>query len=514
MNKKQISKNMLTGLVSSGVLLLTSLLLTPYLVQVLGDEAYGYIGLANNFITGATVLTIALNSMANRFIIIAAENNDKQKVDVYFSSLFAAGAVLTILFLILGSLLTLNIEHVFNVSPNLLVPVKICFFVAILNFCAGTFFSVFGTPAFIKNRIDLASLFSLLANLAKLAFLLVAFIAFKPQIYYVTLAALVYTMVVNLGNLYLSKKLMPEIVIKVSLVDIKTIGSFLKSGFWNSLSGLVRFFSSGLDLALANWLLDGAAMGLISISTTLPVAVSSIWGAVVNSFWPSLAALYAKGDIDGQTEMSIKTTKIQCAIMVVPIAGIAIFSAKFYALWMPYKDAADINILYLLTLLKAFDQFLSVTTENMRYEFYLYNKIKASALWMLFTSAINVPLVILFVSLSKSYILSIMIIANLIVVLMIAYHWIIVPVLINKMSKAKLSVYYKMILQCFLMLITVCALFFVINNLTVCGSWFSFIAVAGLSGIFAYFIVFLFFVNKSIRQSIVAKIVQKFKKQI
>lgn len=43
-------------------------ILSSYIVNTVSEEAYGFVQLANSFVTYFTVITIAINSMASRFI--------------------------------------------------------------------------------------------------------------------------------------------------------------------------------------------------------------------------------------------------------------------------------------------------------------------------------------------------------------------------------------------------------------------------------------------------------------
>ena len=49
---------------------LINFFLSSYIVNSVGEEAYGFVQLANTFITYFTVITIAINSMSSRFISI------------------------------------------------------------------------------------------------------------------------------------------------------------------------------------------------------------------------------------------------------------------------------------------------------------------------------------------------------------------------------------------------------------------------------------------------------------
>ena len=61
---KQMSINIIASIVSFAVTIGINFFLTPYLVEELGSDAYGFIGLANNFVQYGTIITMALNSIS------------------------------------------------------------------------------------------------------------------------------------------------------------------------------------------------------------------------------------------------------------------------------------------------------------------------------------------------------------------------------------------------------------------------------------------------------------------
>ena len=84
-DKKQLLVNMVASLVNFAVSVGIGLVLTPYIVRSIGAEAYGFIGLANTFVSYAQLLTIALNSVAGRFITVAYHEGDEAKANGYYS---------------------------------------------------------------------------------------------------------------------------------------------------------------------------------------------------------------------------------------------------------------------------------------------------------------------------------------------------------------------------------------------------------------------------------------------
>lgn len=70
MNKKQLSINMISQIAAYVLSLGVSFFVTSYVVRYIGTEVYGFVGLANNFMSYLSVITVALSGMINRYITV------------------------------------------------------------------------------------------------------------------------------------------------------------------------------------------------------------------------------------------------------------------------------------------------------------------------------------------------------------------------------------------------------------------------------------------------------------
>ena len=59
--------------------------LTPYIVDNLGQETYGFVGLANNFSSYITMFTVALNGMLSRYVTVEYSKKDKKSKKIQSS---------------------------------------------------------------------------------------------------------------------------------------------------------------------------------------------------------------------------------------------------------------------------------------------------------------------------------------------------------------------------------------------------------------------------------------------
>jgi hypothetical protein len=234
MNKKQMLLNLLTGVVALLVNLGINIFLTPFLVERLGEGAYGYIGLANNFISYAAIITIALNSMAGRFVSIRIHQNDMTDANRYFSSIFFANVALTLLLGLGFSLVIVFIRRLLNISANLVTDVQITFSVAFLNFMIQVIASIFSVATFAVNKLYLSSIRNLIGHGLRLLITVLLFFLFSPKIYYISIGVIVCTIYLSWSNIRFTQQLLPEIRIKPSMFRLKYVIDVTAAGIWVS----------------------------------------------------------------------------------------------------------------------------------------------------------------------------------------------------------------------------------------------------------------------------------------
>lgn len=78
MDKKRLIQNMATSILSVLLSTLISFFITSRIVEKIGGDAYGFMKLSNDFISYASLITIALNSMAYRYVMISQNKGDRE----------------------------------------------------------------------------------------------------------------------------------------------------------------------------------------------------------------------------------------------------------------------------------------------------------------------------------------------------------------------------------------------------------------------------------------------------
>jgi O-antigen/teichoic acid export membrane protein len=350
---KQLMINMIAQILGFLINIVISFFLTPFIVNHLGSEAYGYLNLGNNFINYISILTVALNSMAGRFITIKIHQADQIGASKYFSSIVFANIVMAVLLIFPSSFFLLNLEKVFHISVKILFDVKLLWAFIILNFLISLISSTFGVATFVRNKLYLSSISGIIGQLIRVAILLILFIGFEPSIWYMGLAAFLCTLSIFLFNIYYTKQLLPEIRVKRKNIDVHSIFEIVSSSIWNSLTRLSQILTSELDLLIANLFINSAAMGILAVAQTIPMAIISLIGTVSVVFSPLMTISYAKGEIKDLEKQINQSIKIMTIFSVIPNLILVCFGEAFYALWVPKENTHMIYILSVLTVINS-----------------------------------------------------------------------------------------------------------------------------------------------------------------
>ena len=370
-----LTASITTFLVGMGI----SFLLTPYIVGDLGAAAYGFVGLSTNIIDYTTLITIALNSMAGRFITICYTQGKIDDANKYFSSVFYSNLILATLIILAMGCCVFYLEKIFEIPTNLVVDVKILFTLLSLNSIIGLLTNIFAIATFVKNRIELSSLRQIISRVIQALSIILLFCYMPSHIWYVGLAGMLAALYTAYFNYRYTQILTPELKLSINFFDINKVKELLSSGLWNTFNKLGIILGQGLDLLIANLYIGATAMGVFSISRQIPFIIISFCSTISAVFAPSLTHLYAQNDLEQFKNETNKAIRILGFFVTIPLSFLYIFGEDFFALWIPNQDS---SLLYLLSVLCGLELSLSLPLEVLWNIFTITNKLKVSSIFM------------------------------------------------------------------------------------------------------------------------------------
>ncbi len=364
----------------SGVII--NFFLSPFIVEKVGLDAFGFVTLANNIIIYLEILTIAINSMGARFIAISFHQNDMRKANEFFSTLFGANAIVAFGVLFLGILYVYWMDYFVFVPVQIYYDVKLLFIFLLLNFCLTLVMSAYGSIYMITNTLYISSGLQLKGNIIKLAIIIFLYYFLPPYISYYALAILISTLFIKYNDFRYKSILTPSLICNVRFARWYCLCKLTGSGIWNMINRLGAVLSVNLDVLFVTAFLGTESTGVYGLVKIIPTFFYSITGTLVSVFFPNLIELYAKRNMQAMKLEILKAMKLFAAIFNIPIVIFLAIGDSFFELWVPTQNAYN---LYILSSILLFSLTVVGPATLIYNVFTIVNKVRLSSLLILFT---------------------------------------------------------------------------------------------------------------------------------
>ncbi len=393
--KENISKyftfiNTATGILTMIVQTVVSFFLSPFIVENLGAEANGFAQLANNFVMYASLITIAFNSMAGRFVSVSYHRKEYENAKAYYSTTAICNYIMIGISLPVGCWIVYSLENLINIGGYDIKDVKLVFLFVFVNYFANLILSFLNISLYVKNALYIGNIISLIRNVLNGLILYIIFISFRPKIFYVSMVSLILSIICIPIFCIINRKIFAEITIKAKMFKIELLISVVKSGIWNTINQAGHLLMTGLDLLISNLFISAEAMGELSVAKSIPTTITSLAGVLNSNFAPELTIDWAKGNKEDIIRNLRRNMKISSVIISVPIMTFLVFSKPFYELWVPSMDATRLSILSLLTIMAFIPWAGPQTLYNV---FTATNHLKVNSIAFVTTGVINIIIV-------------------------------------------------------------------------------------------------------------------------
>lgn len=384
---KQTGLNFIAQVIAFATNICISFFLTPFIIENIGIEANGFVTLANTFVEYAQLFTVAINSMAGRFITIKIHQKNMKDANKYFTSVVFANVFFSVVFTSVISVVILFLEKFLNISESSVSDIKVLWIFIAINFIISLFASNYSVSTFVTDRLDKTALTNARGSILRVITLVLCYTFFKPYTFYVGIASVVMGVNNLISHMYFKSKLVPDLCVKREYFDFGCIKELVSSGIWNSVSKLSSILSSGLDLLITNIFVNGVAMGVLNLSKTVSNIVLSFFGMVSSIFAPQLTIAYASNNYEEMKKQLISSVKLLGVFSSIPIAILIGFGKSFYKLWVPTEDE---TLLYILTVITCFNLIFALPLEPLYNIFTVRNKIKVSSIALICFSTASV----------------------------------------------------------------------------------------------------------------------------
>lgn len=511
-SNKRLTINIVANCIAFAVNFIISFFLTPYIVENVGKETYGFLALGNNFVNYVSLITIALNSMASRFITIRIQNKECDSASKYFSSVLLANILICLVIAIPLALVIIFMQNLVDITNENIADIKILWTFLFINIGVDLISSVFAISAFAKNRVDLTAKANIIASISKVVVVILCYTFFKPYIFYIGIATVVYSIITLILNIRYYKKLTPEVKIEKKLFSKNCIKELVSAGIWNTVSRVGGIALTELDLLLSNLLINASAMGTLSLVKTIPSYMTSLTATITNAFMPNLTITYAKYKENKEIMLEKIRNSIKILIFFHSVMyGILIaYSDKFYMLWLGKEVTGDIQFMYILGIITVGGCFISAVSYVMLNIFTIFNKLKLSSISVVITGLISSILTYVLVKYTS---LGLIAVAGVSVVLVIIRNIAVLMPYAAKCIGVPWYTFYKdMLLNIFVILYSI-AIGLIFKSIIEIDSWLLLIIACAITAICIILINCFILMNREQRKEMFKKFFQERKRK-
>lgn len=485
-----MSKNFIASLFNVAASVASMLLLLPIINGSLGLEAYGYAAVALSFINIATIVSVAVTSMASRYIAIPLNQGERGTAQVYFNTVAVACCCLGIVQFLIFVVLSQNVNCVMNVSKDLQNQVSL-----LLIILSGSFFcTLVKTPCvsglYFSNKLYINYLFMGASHLARIVAPLLLFPLVGAYLWIPYAGALVLDLFSTVYFFTTYSKHMPELSLSPRHFSWSSLRDLITNGVWISVTKAGAVLLSTISLYLTNLFLSGYESGIFATITQLQSFLAVFTTAVVSVFVPGLYKAFAEGEETLSAEF--RRGHISVSIILGGCFGlVCALAIPFMSVW----TNEDISPYVVVIFVMMFYPILTYPTEYINQLFITKKYVKMPALATIAFGVFNLALTLLFSLVLKWGMLGIALAQALSVIL--RNYFVYIPMASRLLGK-KFSLFsiYKLELQA---LLVGCCTFLesmMLCHLTLPNNWPSLIITGLVSLLIAGVFVLLFFPSK------------------
>lgn len=439
--KNAIRNNMFWAFVSIGINYGINFFVTPYVTNNIGVDAYGYVSLANTFITYIDIIAVGLNSFAGRFISEAYYKGDLKGAKSYYASTVAGNAILSAIITIPCLLAIWKLNFWLHVPGTIYHDVQTLFILVFARYLFTLLRTALAASAFLKNRLDLTEKIQGGGYIVQAIVLIALCITPGAKVWYVGAAGLVAAIWIFVCSYLVKRRLTPELLFQKAYVSVKTIGEIVKTGIWSSINELGNVLNSGLDLIITEAMLSPEVLGQIAIAKQFSTVCAAIIGKICSSYRPQLLQYYASREKEQIKVTMIRGMKLCTLFCTLVISVFAACGKAFLQLWIPGQD---IDFIFAASMIAIMGDILPGIVNPLYYSYTMAKKVKVPCFVTVGMGIAN--LASMYILIKTTHLGGYAVLFTTLVINMV--HFIDAPLYSTYCLKMKWSTFYPMIFKC------------------------------------------------------------------
>lgn len=339
---KRLVKNTFALYCRTAIVMVVSLVVTRYLLKVLGEEDYGLYNVVASVVVLFTFLNASMTQAIQRFITYELGKEDHEGVKTVFSMSFITQMLMIIVLILLCEGIGVwFINCKLKIDPERLVAANWAFQLSILTFCVNFLRVPYESTVIAYERMAFFAYASIIDAVLKL--ILVFLLALSPIDKLVTYAFLLAGesfLMYLVYRFYCRKKF--ETSHFHFVWDKAVFFNLLSFSGWSVCASATNIATQKGFVFLLNYYVSLVANAAMGIATQVSTAVNSFVAGFQTSFRPQIVKAYAQDDKPYLVSLITKTSKLSFVLVFIPAIIIIVNAPLILRIWL--TDVPDYTI--------------------------------------------------------------------------------------------------------------------------------------------------------------------------
>lgn len=333
---------------------LSGVFFIPYLVRKFGAGTYGLIALAGFLTQYVGLVQRCVGNAVARFLNIALNKADWKQANEIFNTALVANGFFILLQAPLFALALLNLDTLFDFSPDLAQDFKILVLCNIIVFFISMINGVISTPVQASNRLDITTSLESAQITLRIVFLVMLIELIGPRLWIIGVVDLSLAILNNSALILVCRRLAPVLKLRMAYVTKKWIRPVLSMAGWSMVTALGGYVFIKTDVWMINRFVDAEIAGVYAALLVWPNFLRQVSKQLASVLVPVYMIDYARGDLKRVASLSLSSAKLLGCFVGCSVGGLWVLGVPLLELWLGSGASIYINLFRMMLIYLVF----------------------------------------------------------------------------------------------------------------------------------------------------------------
>ncbi len=347
----QIKKGAILSYLNLGITNIVGILMTPFIIKMLGKQEYGLFQLIGAFVGYLSILDLGLNNSIVRFVAQYRAQNDEKGLKNFLAISLIIYTFIGLLLALIGGAMYFNLETLFGESLDVTQfgKAKTMFLILILNIAVTLPGGAFTAICSGYEKFVFPKILSIVKYLTRSIMVVVILFRGADAVDMVILDTVLNFLMIATSFIYVRTKL--NVKPKLYHFDKEFVKEIFGYSIWIFIFGLVYQFQWRTGQTILGSTMDTTTVAVFSIGVMLGLYFS-MFGNVINGLILPRAvnSIYKNNDNSVLTQEMIKIARVSLLLLFYIFGGFVVLGKQFIFLWVGkgFEQAWLVGLLIML----------------------------------------------------------------------------------------------------------------------------------------------------------------------